>query len=149
MARNKSNTLNPAMYGLTQQDVERVIRIHTMCKDMDEDAFEQMETAAASINLVASLKKLDENTAFLDECRKNREDSKAKYMQVKALCGEFKAIYGQHCDTVRTMENVVRGSQSFLTSAIDNLTIVSKGYPFYAALMDSLLDGLPAKKKEE
>ena len=33
MAR-KSNSLNPAMYGLTQQDVERVIRIHTMCKDM-------------------------------------------------------------------------------------------------------------------
>ena len=58
MAR-KSNSLNPVMYGLTQQDVERVIRIHTMCKDMDEDAFEQMETAAASINLVASLKKLD------------------------------------------------------------------------------------------
>lgn len=58
MAR-KSYSLNPAMYGLTQQDVERVIRIHTMCKDMDEDAFEQMETAAASINLVASLKKLD------------------------------------------------------------------------------------------
>ena len=27
MAR-KSNSLNPAMYGLTQQDVERVIRIH-------------------------------------------------------------------------------------------------------------------------
>lgn len=52
MAR-KNNPLNPAMYGLTQQDVERVIRIHTMCKDMDEDAFEQMETAAASINLVA------------------------------------------------------------------------------------------------
>ena len=48
MAR-KSNSLNPAMYGLTQQDVDRVIRSHTMCKDMDEDAFEQMETAAASI----------------------------------------------------------------------------------------------------
>ena len=51
---HKNNPLNPAMYGLTQQDVERVIRIHTMCKDMDEDAFEQMETAAASINLVAA-----------------------------------------------------------------------------------------------
>ena len=101
-----------------------------------------------AIDRVIEARKLDENTAFLDECRKNREDSKAKYMQVKALCGEFKAIYGQHCDTVRTMENVVRGSQSFLTSAIDNLTIVSKGYPFYAALMDSLLDGLPAKKEE-
>lgn len=99
--------------------------------------------------VIEARKKLDENTAFLDECRKNREDSKAKYMQVKALCGEFKAIYGQHCDTVRTMENVVRGSQSFLTNAIDSLTIVAKGYPFYAALMDSLLDGLPAKKKKE
>ena len=59
MARNKSNTLNPAMYNLTQQDVDRVIRIHSMCKDMDEDAFEQMETAARSINLVNNLKKLD------------------------------------------------------------------------------------------
>lgn len=58
MAR-KNNPLNPAMYDLTQQDVDRVIRIHTMCKDMDEDAFEQMETAAQSIKLVASLKKLD------------------------------------------------------------------------------------------
>lgn len=57
MAR-KSNSLNPAMYGLTQQDVDRVIRIHTMCKDMDEDAFEQMETAAESIKLVSSLKQL-------------------------------------------------------------------------------------------
>ena len=99
--------------------------------------------------VIEARKKLDENTAFLDECRKNREDSKAKYMQVKALCGEFKAIYGQHCDTVRTMENVVRGSQSYLTNAIDSLTIVATGYPFYAALMDSLLDGLPAEKKEE
>ena len=98
--------------------------------------------------VIEARKKLDENTAFLDECRKNREDSKAKYMQVKALCGEFKAIYGQHCDTVRTMENVVRGSQSFLTNAIDSLTIVAKGYPFYAALMDSLLDGLPAENVE-
>ena len=47
------------------------------------------------------------------------------------------------------MENVVRGSQSFLTNAIDSLTIVAKGYPSYAALMDSLLDGLPAEKKED
>ena len=58
MAR-KNNSLNPARYGLTQQDVERVIRIHTMCKDMDEDAFEQMETAARSINLVNNLKKME------------------------------------------------------------------------------------------
>lgn len=99
--------------------------------------------------VIEARKKLDENTAFLDECRKNREDSKAKYMQVKALCGEFKAIYGQNCDTVRTMENVVRGSQSFLTNAIDSLTIVAKGYPFYIDLMNSLLDELAPAKKED
>ncbi len=58
MARNKNNTLNPAMYNLTQQDVDRVIRIHSMRKGMDEDAFEQMETAAESIKLVSSLKQL-------------------------------------------------------------------------------------------
>lgn len=115
----------------------------------EQQAVQDANIQSAIDRVIEARKKLDENTAFLDECRKNREDSKAKYMQVKALCGEFKAIYGQHCDTVRTMENVVRGSQSYLTSAIDSLTIVAKGYPFYAALMDSLLDGLPAKKKEE
>lgn len=55
----KTNPLNPAAYDLTQQDVDRVLRIHSMCKDMDEEAFEQMETAAASIKLVSSLKKMD------------------------------------------------------------------------------------------
>lgn len=115
----------------------------------EQQAVQDANIQSAIDRVIEARKKLDENTAFLDECRKNREDSKAKYMQVKALCGEFKAIYGQHCDTVRTMENVVRGSQSYLTSAIDSLTIVAKGYPFYAALMDSLLDGLPAKKKEK
>lgn len=58
MARNKNNTLNPAAYGLTVQEAMRLIRIHSMCKGMDEDAFEQMETAAESIKLVSSLKQL-------------------------------------------------------------------------------------------
>ena len=117
-------------------------------QELEEAIAKNANIQSAIDRVIKARKKLDENTAFLDECRKNREDSKAKYMKVKALCGEFKAIYGQHCDTVRTMENVVRGSQSYLTSAIDSLTIVAKGYPFYAALMDSLLDGLPAKKEE-
>jgi len=89
---------------------------------------------------------LDDHTALLDECRKKREESKADYMQAKALCGKFKAIYGKRCDNVRIMEGVVRDTQSCLNSAIDSLTIVAKGYPFYAALMDSLLDGLDEKK---
>lgn len=57
MAR-KNSTLNPAAYGLTVQEATRLIRIHDLCKDMDEDAFEQMETAAESIKLVSSLKQL-------------------------------------------------------------------------------------------
>ena len=44
MARNKNNTLNPAAYGLTVQEATRLIRIHDLCKGMDDDAFEQMET---------------------------------------------------------------------------------------------------------
>ena len=137
-----------------QWKLKYIAAFNAMEKQLAAQHKEQRAVQDANIQnaidrVIEARKKLDENTAFLDECRKNREDSKAKYMQVKALCGEFKAIYGQHCDTVRTMENVVRSSQSYLTSAIDNLTIVSKGYPFYAALMDSLLDGLPAEKKEE
>ena len=137
-----------------QWKLKYIAAFNAMEKQLAAQHKEQRAVQDANIQdaidrVIEARKKLDENTAFLDECRKNREDSKAKYMQVKALCGEFKAIYGQHCDTVRTMENVVRGSQSYLTSAIDSLTIVAKGYPFYAALMDSLLDGLPAEKKEE
>ena len=45
MARNKNNTLNPTAYGLTVQEATRLIRIHDLCKGMDDDAFEQMETA--------------------------------------------------------------------------------------------------------
>ena len=59
MARNKNNTLNPKAYGLTVQEATRLIRIHDMCKGMDADAFEQMETAARSINLVNNLKKME------------------------------------------------------------------------------------------
>lgn len=41
-----------------------------------------------------------------------------------------------------------RWAQCDLSSAIDSLTIVAKGYPYYTALMDSLLDGLVCKKEE-
>lgn len=58
MAQKKNNRLPPAAYGLTPQDVERVIRLHDMCRDMDDDEFRQMETAADAIRLVESLKKL-------------------------------------------------------------------------------------------
>lgn len=115
----------------------------------EQQAVQDTNIQNAIDRVIEARKKLEENTAFLDECRKNREDSKAQYMQIKALFGQAKAVYGMHCDNVRTMESVVRGSQSQLNNAIDSLTIVAKGYPFYAALMDSLLDGLTTEKKED
>ena len=115
----------------------------------EQQAVQDTNIQNAIDRVIEARKKLEENTAFLDECRKNREDSKAQYIQIKALFGQAKAVYGMHCDNVRTMESVVRGSQSQLNNAIDSLTIVAKGYPFYAALMDSLLDGLTTEKKEE
>lgn len=114
----------------------------------EQRAVQDANIQSAIDRVIEARKELDKSTAFLDECRKGREESKAQYMQIKALCGQMKAVYSKDCNTVRTMEEVVRNSQSILTSAIDSLTIVAKGYPFYAALMDSLLDGLPAKKEE-
>ena len=94
-------------------------------------------------------KQLDKKTAFLDECRKAREENKAVYLQAKSLCGIAKATYSKDCSTVRAMETAVRMAQDNLTHAVDDLTIVAKGYPFYAALMDSLLDELAPAKKED
>ena len=112
----------------------------------EQQAAQDANIQSAIDRVIEARKELDKSTAFLDECRKSREESKAQYMQIKALCGQMKAVYSKDCNTVRTMEEVVRNSQSYLTSAIDSLTIVAKGYPFYAALMDSLLAGLEEKK---
>lgn len=92
--------------------------------------------------VIGARQALDKNTAFLDECRKAREENKAVYLTAKAT-------YSKDCNTVRTMETVVRMAQGNLSRAIDDLTIVAKGYPFYAALMNSLLDELAPAKKED
>lgn len=118
-------------------------------QELEEAIARNANIQTAIDRVIDARKELDESTAFLEKCRKGREESKAKYMQIKALCGQVKAVYSKDCNTVRTMEETVRISQHNLTSAIDSLTIVAKGYPFYAALMDSLLDGLVAEKKEE
>lgn len=99
--------------------------------------------------VIGARQALDKNTAVLDEYRKARDENKAVYLQAKSLCGIAKATYSKDCNTVRTMETVVRMAQGDLTRAIDDLTIVAKGYPFYVALMNSLLDELAPAKKED
>mgnify|MGYP002765436635 CR=1 FL=1 len=108
----------------------------------EQRAMQDANIQNAIDRVIGARQALDKNTAFLDECRKAREENKAVYLTVKAT-------YSKDCNTVRTMETVVRMAQSNLNRAIDDLTIVAKGYPFYAALVDSLLDGLVPAKKED
>ena len=108
----------------------------------EQRAMQDANIQNAIDRVIGARQALDKNTAFLDECRKAREENKAVYLTVKAT-------YSKDCNTVRAMETVVRMSQSNLNRAIDDLTIVAKGYPFYAALVDSLLDGLAPAKKED
>ena len=98
-------------------------------------AVQDANIQSAIDRVIGARQALDKNTAFLDECRKAREENKAVYLTAKAT-------YSKDCNTVRTMETVVRMAQGNLSRAIDDLTIVAKGYPFYAALMNSLLDEL-------
>lgn len=105
----------------------------------DQQAVQDENIQRAIDQVIAARKRLDEQTAFLDKRREARDKSKALYLRVKALCNKTKAGYSEDCDIVRTMESVVRSSQDFLNSAVDQLTIVAKGYPAYLALMNDIL----------
>ena len=113
----------------------------------DQQAVQDENIQQAIDQVIAARKRLDEQTAFLDKRREARDKSKALYLKVKALCGQAKAGYGEDCDIVRTMENVVRSSQERLNSAVDQLTIVAKGYPAYLALMNDILADAIEKKE--
>lgn len=113
----------------------------------DQQAVQDENIQRAIDQVIAARKRLDEQTAFLDKRREARDKSKALYLRVKALCSQTKAGYSEDCDIVRTMETVVRSSQDFLNSAVDQLTIVAKGYPAYLALMNDILSDAIEKKE--
>ena len=113
----------------------------------DQQAVQDENIQRAIDQVIAARKRLDEQTAFLDKRREARDNSKALYLRVKALCSQTKAGYSEDCDIVRTMETVVRSSQDFLNSAVDQLTIVAKGYPAYLALMNDILSDAIEKKE--
>lgn len=137
-----------------QWKLKYIEAFNAMEKQLAQQHRDQREVQDANIQnaidrVIGARKALDKKTAFLDECRKAREENKAVYLQAKSLCGIAKATYSKDCSTVRTMETAVRMAQDNLTHAVDDLTIVAKGYPFYAALMNSLLDELAPAKKED
>jgi len=106
----------------------------------EQQAVQDENIQQAIDQLIAARKQLDEHTVFLDECRKYREKNKESYLIAKAT-------YAKDCNTVRTMEEVVRRDQLYMTSTIDNLTIVAKGYPAYLALMNDILADAIEKKE--
>ena len=116
-------------------------------KHKDQQAVQDENIQRAIDQVIAARKRLDEQTAFLDKRREARDKSKALYLRVKALCSQTKAGYSEDCDIVRAMETVVRSSQDFLNSAVDQLTIVTKGYPAYLALMNDILADAIEKKE--
>lgn len=113
----------------------------------DQQAVQDENIQRAIDQVIAARKRLDEQTAFLDKRREARDKSKALYLRVKALCSQTKAGYSEDCDIVRAMETVVRSSQDFLNSAVDQLTIVAKGYPAYLSLMNDILADAIEKKE--
>lgn len=113
----------------------------------DQQAVQDENIQRAIDQVIAARKRLDEQTAFLDKRREACDKSKALYLRVKALCSQTKAGYSEDCDIVRAMETVVRSSQDFLNSAVDQLTIVAKGYPAYLALMNDILADAIEKKE--
>ena len=113
----------------------------------DQQAVQDENIQRAIDQVIAARKRLDEQTAFLDKRREARDKSKALYLRVKALCSQTKAGYSEDCDIVRAMETVVRSSQDFPNSAVDQLTIVAKGYPAYLALMNDILADAIEKKE--
>lgn len=113
----------------------------------DQQAVQDENIQRAIDQVIAARKRLDEQTVFLDKRREARDKSKALYLRVKALCSQTKAGYSEDCDIVRAMETVVRSSQDFLNSAVDQLTIVAKGYPAYLALMNDILADAIEKKE--
>lgn len=137
-----------------QWKLKYIEAFNAMEKQLAQQHRDQREVQDVNIQnaidrVIGARKALDKKTAFLDECRKAREENKAVYLQAKSLCGIAKATYSKDCSTVRAMETAVRMAQDNLPHAVDDLTIVAKGYPFYAALMDSLLDELAPAKKED
>ena len=137
-----------------QWKLKYIEAFNAMEKQLAQQHRDQREVQDVNIQnaidrVIGARKALDKKTAFLDECRKAREENKAVYLQAKSLCGIAKATYSKDCSTVRAMETAVRMAQDNLTHAVDDLTIVAKGYPFYAALMDSLLDEPAPAKKED
>lgn len=113
----------------------------------DQQAVQDENIQKAIDRLITERKLLDAHTAILDKRREARDKSKALYLEVKALCSQAKAGYGENCDLVRTAEAVVRDSQERLNSAVDHLTIVAKGYPAYLALMNDILADAIEKKE--
>lgn len=113
---------------------------------------EQLETTNTRLNTaiqnVSSAKaSLAEVIDLRNQFIKLRDDTKARFLQVKA-------DYGRMCDNLRQAESLVAQAQANLDSRIDQLQIIAFGLPGFDEIMTDALAGVfagstPAGQKKE
>ena len=110
------------MYGADPEELERLRHSNAVLRDW--------------LDLLAARKRdLVELQQECEKVKKNRDDAKAYYLQVKAN-------YSKWCDLVRTFENLTRQAQADINSYIDQIQIVALTTPVLDEELNAMLDNM-------
>lgn len=110
------------MYGADPAELERLRHSNAVLRDW--------------LDLLAARKRdLVELQQECEKVKKNRDDTKEYYLEVKAN-------YSKWCDLVRTFENLTRQAQADINSYIDQIQIVALTTPALDEEMNAMLDSI-------
>lgn len=110
------------MYGADPAELERLRHSNAVLRDW--------------LDLLAARKRdLVELQQECEKVKKNRDDTKAYYLEVKAN-------YSKWCDLVRTFENLTRQAQADINSYIDQIQIVALTTPALDEELNAMLDSI-------
>lgn len=110
------------MYGADPEELERLRHSNAVLRDW--------------LDLLAARKRdLVELQQECEKVKKNRDDTKAYYLEVKAN-------YSKWCDLVRTFENLTRQAQADINSYIDQIQIVALTTPALDEELNAMLDSI-------
>lgn len=109
-------------YGADHAELERLRHSNAVLRDW--------------LDLLAARKRdLVELQQECEKVKKNRDDTKAYYLEVKAN-------YSKWCDLVRTFENLTRQAQADINSYIDQIQIVALTTPALDEELNAMLDSI-------
>lgn len=110
------------MYGADPAELERLRHSNAVLRDW--------------LDLLAARKRdLVELQQECEKVKKNRDDAKAYYLEVKAN-------YSKWCDLVRTFENLTKQAQADINSYIDQIQIVALTTPALDEELNAMLDSM-------